>query len=168
MWSDRWIRYSLNGLDTDQLVLSNHVIDNLTMMANDAFPIDLLMKAESVPYILRLLDEVPQLQVVANHLGSPKYQESFQHWADRMAELAKHPMAMCKLSGMITQVGGYHPELLRKHVYHLIECFGVDRLLFGSDWPVALMAGSYDEIVQLLYDTLPDYLLKTDLKKNKS
>ncbi len=159
------IRYSLSGSDTDQWEISDVVLDNLAMMAKDGFPIDLLMKPHNVPYIMRLLEEVPQLITVANHLGSPPYKESYQPWADQMAELAKHPLAMCKLSGMITQVGGYHPELLRRHVQHLVECFGIDRLLFGSDWPVALMAGSYDEVVRLFYDVLPVSLHETELRK---
>lgn len=152
------IRYSLLGAQTQVSHFSAPFLANVRMFAADDFPVDLLMKPTHVPSFLRLLDQVPDLTTVANHLGSPNFDEPLQPWADAMSELAQHPKAMCKISGMITQVGGYHPEILRDAVQHLVQCYGAQRLMFGSDWPVALTAGSYDEVVQLYADVLPPSL----------
>ncbi len=152
------IRYSLLGAQTQVNHFSAPFLANVRMFAADDFPVDLLMKPTHVPNLLRLLDKVPDLTTVANHLGSPNFDEPLQPWADAMSELAQHPKAMCKISGMITQVGGYHPEILRDAVQHLVQCYGAQRLMFGSDWPVALTAGSYDEVVQLYADVLPPSL----------
>ncbi|NGP44898.1 amidohydrolase family protein [Bacillaceae bacterium SIJ1] len=157
------IRYTLHGFNTDQWEISNQLLENLTIMAKDGFPIDLLMNAGNVPYISRLLEKVPHLKVVVNHLGAPLYHDSFQPWAEGMRNIAEHPKAMCKLSGMISQTKGNQPEIFKKYVAHLIDCFGSDRLLFGSDWPVALLGGNYDEVVHMFREVLPDHLDESQL-----
>src|SRR5690625_407719 len=158
------VRYTLNSSDTDQWKISEQLIDNLNLMAQDGFPIDLLMNADNIPYVLRLLDKVPELKTIVNHLGSPSFTDENELWFSQMAKLSQHPHVRCKLSGMITQVGGYHPHLLRKYVHHLVENFGVSRVMFGSDWPVLLTAGSFDEVTRLFHDVLPASLIETELE----
>lgn len=159
------VRYTLNSYDTDQWEISEQLIENLNVMAEDGFPIDLLMKAENMPYILRLLEKVPELKIVVNHLGSPAFTDEDELWVQQITKLSQHSYANCKLSGMITQIGGYDPGKARDYVQHLVDSFGVKRLMFGSDWPVLLTAGSFDQVINLFHDVLPKSLTEAELQK---
>lgn len=69
---------------------------------------------------------------------------TWQPWADLIAAAATHPQVCCKLSGLVTEAGpGWTPDALRRYVDHLTACFGPQRLLWGSDWPVVNLAGGY-------------------------
>ena len=74
----------------------------------------------------------------------------FQHWSQQMQGIASETKAYCKLSGLVTEAmsdPGY--ERLRPYVDHLIECFGPERLMWGSDWPVLNLVSSYPDWVEL-------------------
>jgi L-fuconolactonase len=66
---------------------------------------------------------------------------------------------------MITQSDGFHPERLKDYVRHLYNAFGPSRLMFGSDWPVALLGGTYDEVVDLFHSVLPEGLNNHELEQ---
>jgi L-fuconolactonase len=96
-----------------------------------------------------------QHHLILDHLGKPDLSlEDPIAWADRLAPLAALPHVACKLSGLITEADWQHwraVELL-PYFYLALELFGPDRLMFGSDWPVCQLAGSYGQ-VHHLFDT---------------
>ena len=77
-----------------------------------------------------------------------------------MTEISKHPNLHCKLSGMITEAtyNNWTPDDLRPYVEHVLDCFGFERVMFGSDWPVCLLAGSYDQVIGALQTILQPHL----------
>ena len=79
-----------------------------------------------------------------------------------MARVAKHQNVFCKLSGMITEADHktWTPDDLRPYVEHVLKCFSVERVMFGSDWPVCLLAGSYDQVAAALQAVLKPHLDK--------
>ncbi len=107
---------------------------------------DLLVRAAQLPAALPWLDRHPRLQVVVDHLAKPVAQGAPPpEWRRLIGELARRDHVFCKFSGLVTEVPGgrWTPELLAPYFVVVLEAFGPDRLMFGSDWPVCLVATDY-------------------------
>jgi L-fucono-1,5-lactonase len=111
---------------------------------------DALVRPRHLGNLRLLLARHPDLRVIIDHGAKPDIaiwdhsSEARAAWADAMAGLARTTTAACKLSGLVTEAGrGWGVEDLRPYVDHLLECFGPDRLIWGSDWPVVELAGGY-------------------------
>ncbi|WP_232096389.1 amidohydrolase family protein, partial [Serratia ureilytica] len=89
--------------------------------------------------------------LVLDHLGKPDIARGARHWAQQIRPLAALPHVACKLSGLITEAPGgrWRAEELLPFFDAALEAFGPQRLMFGSDWPVCLLAGDYRQVVQL-------------------
>lgn len=115
--------------------------------------LDLTFDALGFPRHLRnfhtLLARHPELRTVVDHCMKPQIRshspESFAHWAAGMRAVAEDSDAVCKLSGLVTECDGWSLDALRPYADHLIEVFGPDRLMWGSDWPVCRLAASYSD-----------------------
>lgn len=138
----------------------------LRRRAQEQLPVELLFGPggwELAEAVLRL---APELRAVVDHLGAPPYRgtaEDAQRWRESMAALASYPNVAVKLSGMITP-GGDRPEPLRPYVAQLVEAYGPQRLMFGSDWPVATQKGSYESVQNLFEQTLPPGFNEAELR----
>jgi len=106
---------------------------------------DALVRPRELPALLRMLEQQPALAVVVNHGGKPAIARGeFDAWADAIAAVAAHPRVRCKLSGLVTEASpGWTVDELARYVDHLLACFGPQRLMWGSDWPVVELAGGY-------------------------
>jgi L-fuconolactonase len=117
---------------------------------------DILIFDRHLPQAIELVDQHPNQPFVIDHMAKPSIkQRTIEPWARGMRELARRPHVCCKLSGMVTEIGRPHWTItdLRPYVDVVLEAFGPDRVLFGSDWPVCLVACGYArwlEIVQEL------------------
>jgi L-fuconolactonase len=140
-------------------IMRPDVLRGLRALACRNLTFDLLVKPHNWPYISQVAAAVPDLRLVINHIGKPEIRwRQFDDWADMMQQAAKFPQMMVKLSGMITEADWQHwqPADLRPYVTTTIELFGVDRVMFGSDWPVCLLAGSYSQVLSTLRECLSD------------
>jgi L-fuconolactonase len=121
---------------------------------------DLLVRPRELPAALRAIEAVPDLRFVVDHVAKPDIRgHGFDPWAERMAPLAGHrDRVWVKLSGMVTEAdpGNWTPADLRPYVAAILRWFGPDRAVFGSDWPVCTIAGSYAHIVSALEECLGD------------
>lgn len=106
---------------------------------------DALVKPPHLPALRRLLERRPTLRVVVDHAAKPAIANGeIEDWADHMAAIARDSAAWCKLSGLVTEAGAdWSVARLRPYVDHLLGCFGPDRLIWGSDWPVCTQAADY-------------------------
>jgi len=111
---------------------------------------DALIKPPHLENTFTLLTRYPDLRVVIDHGAKPGIaQGQWQPWADQMRRIAAETRACCKLSGLVTEASPqWKTGELRRYTDHLIECFGPDRLMWGSDWPVALLAADYADWLQ--------------------
>lgn len=110
---------------------------------------DALTLPAHLPNLIRLLGRHPDMRVVINHGSKPLIRDGLMApWADHMAALARNTQAYCKLSGLVTEANAdWSTEDLKPYVDHLLNTFGPDRLIWGSDWPVCLLASSYEHWV---------------------
>lgn len=106
---------------------------------------DALVLPRHLPRLRRLLERHPDLRVVIDHGAKPEIRAGrFDGWAADMRALAEGTGAYCKLSGLVTEAAAeWSAADLRPYVEHLLESFGPDRLIWGSDWPVLRCAGDY-------------------------
>ncbi|GGA11067.1 amidohydrolase [Paenibacillus marchantiophytorum] len=140
-------------------ILEPHFVEALRYFAGEDVPVDLLVKSEQLAPVVELLDQVPKLRAVIDHIAKPRIGEgSTEPWKSQMAAIAKHPNVYCKLSGMVTEANptSWVKEDFTEYIRHVLEIFGTQRVLFGSDWPVCLLAADYDEVVEILTHALPE------------
>ncbi|MDV0439235.1 amidohydrolase family protein [Xanthomonas sacchari] len=108
---------------------------------------DALVRPLHLPALLARLQRHPHLRVVLDHAAKPAIGGAdFRAWADGVVQLAQHPNVVCKLSGLLTELpadAALDTPLLAPYVAHLFACFGAQRLLWGSDWPVLTQRADY-------------------------
>jgi L-fuconolactonase len=118
---------------------------------------DLLVRARELPAAVDAVRAFSGLQFVLDHIAKPRIADGRDDpWGERMPALAAQPNVAVKLSGMVTEAdwATWSPRDLRPFVSQVAEWFGVQRLMFGSDWPVCLLAGSYHAVLGGLVDAL--------------
>lgn len=131
-------------------LLRPNVLRGLGELARRAIPFDLLLRPEHLKIVPRLAERVPALRLAIDHIAKPPIAaQKMEGWAEDMETAARIPQIYCKLSGMITEADplGWKPEHLRPYVQHVFSLFGPGRLMFGSDWPVCLLAGSWKQVL---------------------
>ncbi|MEM9252258.1 MAG: amidohydrolase family protein [Planctomycetota bacterium] len=142
--------------DPDWL-LRPEVLKGLEAIRDAGLTYDLLIRPLHMPSVPRLAQAVPGLDMVLDHIGKPDIKAgSDPAWHDAIAAMGEVPGVHCKLSGMITEADhdGWTADHLEPFVRHTVACFGYDRLMFGSDWPVCRLAGEYDAMLAGLRDAL--------------
>ena len=119
---------------------------------------DLLVRARELPAAVDTVRALPGLRFVLDHIAKPRIADGRDDpWSQRMPALAAQPNVAVKLSGMVTEAdwATWTPRDLRPFVGDVVGWFGVGRLMFGSDWPVCLLAGSYHAVLGGLIEALP-------------
>ena len=129
----------------DDWILDPAVEPAMAAMIAADLSFDALIKPRHLPAMLELIRRWPDLRVVIDHGAKPEIGAGrLDPWRDRMAALAERPGVHCKLSGLLTEAGETPTaEAVAPYAKHLIEVFGPDRLMWGSDWPVLNLAGDY-------------------------
>jgi L-fucono-1,5-lactonase len=118
---------------------------------------DILVRARELPAATKTVAAFPNLRFVLDHITKPRIADGRDDlWQQRMPALAALPNVSVKLSGMITEAdwASWTSSDLRPFVQSAVEWFGIDRIMFGSDWPVCLLAGSYESMWEGLADAL--------------
>ena len=107
---------------------------------------DALVRSVHLPFLLNCLSRHPDLRVVIDHGAKPNIAAGeWQPWADGIAAIATQTSAFCKISGLITEADSSQTyDDVMPYLDHLLEVFGSERLIWGSDWPVLNLAGDYD------------------------
>lgn len=139
-------------------ILEPAFVKALKGYAGDDVPIDLLIVSGQLPPVLELLRQVPNLRGVIDHIGKPSIRsDEWESWAEAMSQAAAFPGIHCKISGMVTEADheSWDYEEFAPYVQHILEIFGPDRVMFGSDWPVCLLAAGYDEVIEIVRRALP-------------
>lgn len=118
---------------------------------------EFLVRPPHLAPMLQILQDFPRLRAVLDHIGKPDIaRRQWQPWSSQLARIAVHPNVYCKLSGMITEADHerWVPDDLLPYVRHAVQSFSPGRCLFGSDWPVCTLAGSYAQVLAALEHAL--------------
>lgn len=118
---------------------------------------DFLVRPPNLPYVPRIMEHVPSLRAVIDHIAKPNIAErEIEPWLSLLREVASIDGMRCKVSGMTTEadMDNWQNDDLLPYVHHVVGMFGVDRLMFGSDWPVATQATDYVRWVNAVREML--------------
>lgn len=139
------LRPMLQDMEDKAWILREEVSPALAAMAAHGLRLDLLIKPPHLPHIPALAERYQNLPMVVDHCAKPYIARGeIAPWREQMAAIARLPNVHCKLSGLITEAGDWWnvPKLM-PYVEAVIELFGPTRIMWGSDWPVCLLAGEY-------------------------
>ena len=141
----RALRPMLHDLPDPEWMLQPALAPALHAMLEHGLAFDALVRPVHLTALLQLCLRYPDLRVVVDHAAKPDIAAAaWQPWADAMARIASQSQAVCKLSGLLTEAGAVPaPQATRRWAQHVLECFGAERVMWGSDWPVLELAASY-------------------------
>lgn len=113
---------------------------------------DILVYPHQLGEAIELVDALPNQKFVLDHLGKPRIGDDSGEWSELILELAKRENVWAKLSGLVTEANwkSWHPADFSFYLDYALEAFGPKRLMFGSDWPVCLVAAHYSDVVNLV------------------
>jgi L-fuconolactonase len=145
------VRHLVESEPRDDWLTQAVVLENLRMMADRGLTYDLLVHPRHLKQALKVAAGCPELRLVVDHLAKPPIARGeIDEWSRGLRELGSQPNVSCKLSGLVTEADWtrWRVEDLQPYVDLALEVFGPRRMMFGSDWPVCLLAGSYDQVLE--------------------
>lgn len=112
---------------------------------------DLLVRPPQLPAAIALAQALPEVSFVLDHAGKPLIEQgTMEPWREQVKTLSAQPNVAVKLSGLVTEAGrDFTAETFAPYSDHLLDSFGPSRVMFGSDWPVCLLAASYPDVVDI-------------------
>lgn len=139
--------------------LDPRVLRGFETVERSGLAYDFLCRAHQLPTASAVARACPGLKIVLEHAGKPPIGSGgFAAWAAALEPLASTPNVCCKLSELITLAdwSSWTPADLRPYTSHVVQVFGYERVMWGSGWPICLLASSYQQTIDATLDTLPD------------
>ena len=156
-------RHVIHDEPDDLFILRKDFNNGIKCLKNHSLCYDILIFEKHLPQTIKFVDQHPEINMVIDHIAKPRISLSkFDHtWAENIKQLAARENVTCKLSGMVTEVidGKWDTSLLQPYFDIVLEAFGPDRLMFGSDWPVCLIQSNYTKWV----DTIKSFITPLSL-----
>ena len=147
------VRHVAQDEPDDRFLVGAAFADGVGRLRQFGLTYDLLIYPRQLPAAIELVNRFPDQPFVLDHIAKPLIKAgTLQPWREQICELAKAPNVLCKLSGIITEADHttWRETNLRPYLHVVFEAFGADRLMWGSDWPVCLFAGTYREVFELV------------------
>lgn len=152
------IRHVVQDEADDQFVLQPAFLRGMARLAAHGLAYDVLIYPRQLPAAIQLCQRLPGQRFVLDHLAKPRIaQGELEPWRTRIRQLAACENVCCKLSGMVTEARwqAWTPADFQPYVDVVLEAFGIDRVMYGSDWPVCLLSADYAQVHRLAVDSLP-------------
>ncbi|HEY6328427.1 MAG TPA: amidohydrolase family protein, partial [Blastocatellia bacterium] len=162
------LRPMLQDIPDPNWILHSDLAPALDSMCELGLTFDALIKPVHLSQMLVLAARFPQLRIVVDHGAKPDIASgAFQPWAEGLQRIAQETGVYCKLSGLLTEAGERNdPASLRPYADHIFRSFGPERVLWGSDWPVLELAGSYEGWHKMAVEFVPDSHREAVFEKN--
>lgn len=161
------VRHLVESEPNDDWLIQPSVLSNLQKLSARGLSYDLLVHTRHLKHVPLVAETCPELALVIDHLAKPPIaRNEIKEWSHALQPLAHHANIHCKLSGLVTESSwsSWQTEDLRPFVNCALEFFGAERMMFGSDYPVCLLAASYDRVLDSFREILK-YLRDTDGEK---
>lgn len=145
------IRPMIQGITDDEWMLRPNLHSAIKTLIKHNLTFDALILPRHLLHLQKFLQMYPDLPAVIDHGAKPQIRAGiFQPWADNIQNIAENSKALCKLSGLITEANAdWQVQDILPYAQHILKCFGAQRVMFGSDWPVVNLAGDYQKWYQL-------------------
>jgi L-fuconolactonase len=149
----RGVRHIVQSEPDDRFLLREDFRRGISCLRQFGFTYDILIYPKHLDAACEFVAQFPEQRFVVDHLAKPNIRaKDLGGWSSRMRAMALHPNVFCKLSGLITEADwhDWSADDCKPCLDLVFEAFGADRLMFGSDWPVCLLAGSYRQVKELI------------------
>lgn len=149
----RAIRHIVQAEPDDSFILRRDFNDGISLLEQFGLRYDILIFERHLPQAIEFVDRHPNQVFILDHIAKPRIKErTLSPWRERIKELAKRENVYCKLSGLVTEAdwSRWTEADLKPYIDTVLECFGPKRLMFGSDWPVALLACGYGRWIDIV------------------
>ena len=145
------IRHVWHDEKNEDWIMDPKVIKGLKTLSDRQINFDFLVRPNHLKYIFEVYEKIPKLNGVIDHIAKPMIKENiFEPWAENISELSKIDSLNCKISGMVEEMNESQGiSILKNYTDHVIESFGGDKVMFGSNWPVCLTKKSYSEVLEI-------------------
>lgn len=147
------VRHVVQEEPDDDFMLGREFQRGISKLAAYGLTYDLLIYPKQLAAAIRLAENFPAQPFVLDHIAKPPIKAgTIEPWAKQIRRLAQLPNVHCKVSGMLTEADhqAWKPEQFRPYLDVVFDAFGPSRLMYGSDWPVCLFAGSYEQSFRLV------------------
>lgn len=152
------VRHVVQDEPDDDFMLRPDFMRGIGRLKQFGLTYDILIYPKQLPAAIALAERFPDQPFVLDHLAKPVIRDgAISSWREQIRELARHPNVFCKVSGMVTEAKwvGWRADDFRPYLDAAFEAFGIERLMYGSDWPVALLAGTYAQVHGLVQSYVP-------------
>jgi len=146
-------RHILQGEADRALMLKPAFLNGISKLKEFGFTYDILIFPDQLKYAAELVSLFPDQLFVLDHIAKPDIKgQILEGWEEDMRDLAKFDNVYCKVSGLVTEAdwANWKPEDFKPYLDVVFEAFGPERVMYGSDWPVCLLAGSYGQVKELV------------------
>lgn len=157
-------RHVVQGESDHNFLIRPEFLRGISYLEKYEYTYDILVFPHQLGATLEFVKNFPHQKFVIDHIAKPYIKDGFyEGWAVLMTEIAKQANVFCKISGMITEAdyASWKPQQITPYMDLVLDCFGPERMMYGSDWPVCLVAGNYGEVKDLVVDFI-DTLSQTE------
>ena len=136
-----------------EFMLGEKFMRGISQLQSYGFTYDVLITYKQLSYAEKLIAAFPNQKFVVDHLAKPAIKaQEIEPWATNIMAIAQHKNVLCKVSGFCTEAvwANWQPADIKPYLDVAFAAFGIDRLMFGSDWPVCLVAGGYSKSIEFL------------------
>jgi L-fuconolactonase len=145
------VRHLVESEPSDDWLIQPSVLKGMQVLESHQVPYDLLVHTRHLKHVKTVAETCPNLRLVIDHMAKPPIASGeIADWADAVKEVAAYSNVWCKLSGLVTEANwtSWTTEDFRPYVDRVLEFFGPKRMMFGSDWPVCLLAAPYAQVLE--------------------
>jgi L-fuconolactonase len=156
----RGFRHIAQSEPDDRFLVRPEIVRGIGQLREFGFTYDILIYPKQLPAAIELVSHLPEQSFVLDHLAKPEIRTGDSvSWASHIRAIAGSKNVYCKLSGLVTEADWrrWKPADFAPYLDVVFDAFGADRLMFGSDWPVCLVAATYGQVKQLVEDYVDHY-----------
>lgn len=161
------LRHIIQAEPNEHYMLQNDFKRGISFLSKYGLTYDILIFPKHLGTALELVKQFPEQPFVVDHMAKPLVKNQiFSPWQEQIEALAQFPNVHCKVSGLITEADWYSWEQkhLKPYLDIVFRAFGMDRLMFGSDWPVCKLAGNYTATCNVMKEYLKEFSIEDQAK----
>lgn len=167
------LRHIVQGESDPEFMLRPEFLNGISKLEQYDYTYDILIFAHQLDMTLKFVRHFPNHKFVIDHIAKPDIKnDEFDDWAKRMTSLSEYENVYCKLSGIITEAdyNTWTKEQVQPYINLALHAFGPQRIMFGSDWPVCLVAGTYAQVKNLIIESISELSEseRTDIMANNA
>ena len=153
-------RHIVEAEPSGDFLTRDNILRGIEQLTKYNYTYDLLIRPRHYQSTLKCVKLNPNQKFMLDHIAKPPIKsQEFEDWALFIEDLASYQNVYCKVSGLATEANWSNWKLdqFTQYIDHVIKCFGKDRICFGSDWPVCLLAASYEQSIEIVQSKLSDF-----------